>query len=66
MKSIIKKSFPLLAVLLLPLTACDDEPEVGSTLYPVEPENYDARLFINETAMPGNQATLEVIETPVS
>lgn len=66
MKSIIKKSFPLLAVLLLPLAACDDEPEVGSTLYPVEPENYDARLFINETAMPGNQATLEVIETPVS
>lgn len=66
MKSIIKKSIPILAVLLLPLAACDDEPEVGSTLYPVEPENYDAKLYINETAMPGNQATLEVIQTPVS
>ncbi|MGN1246285.1 MAG: BT_3987 domain-containing protein [Muribaculaceae bacterium] len=66
MKSIIKKSIPFLAVLLLPLTACEDEPEVGSTLYPVEPENFDAKLYINETALPGNQATLEVIQTPVS
>ena len=66
MKSIIKKSFPLLAALLLPLAACDDEPEVGSTLYDVEAENFDAKLDINETALPGNQASLEVIQTPVS
>lgn len=66
MKSIIKKSFPLLAALLLPLAACQDEPEVGSTLYPVEPENYDARLYINEIAMPGNQSAFDVVQTPVS
>lgn len=66
MKSIIKKSFPLLAALLLPLAACDDEPEVGSTLYDVEAENFDAKLYINEVALPGNQASLEVIQTPVS
>ncbi|MGN1264793.1 MAG: DUF1735 domain-containing protein, partial [Muribaculaceae bacterium] len=66
MKSIIKNSFPFLAVLLLTLAACQDEPEVGSTLYPVEPENYDARLYINEIAMPGNQSSLDLVQTPVS
>ena len=55
-----------MAALLLPLASCDDEPEVGSTLYPESPENYDAKLYINETALPGNQTSLEVVQTPVS
>ncbi|MGN0229584.1 MAG: BT_3987 domain-containing protein [Muribaculaceae bacterium] len=66
MKSIIIKSLPLMAALLLPLASCQDEPEVGSTLYPESPENYDAKLYINETALPGNQTSLEVVQTPVS
>lgn len=55
-----------MAALLLPLASRDDEPEVGSTLYPESPENYDAKLYINETALPGNQTSLEVVQTPVS
>ncbi|MGM9812843.1 MAG: BT_3987 domain-containing protein [Muribaculaceae bacterium] len=66
MKSIIKKSLILMVALLPVLTACQDEPEVGDTLYPTEKENYDAKVYINETASPGNTANVNIIQTPVS
>ena len=53
-------------IALLPLfTACQSEPEVGSTLYPTEQENYGPKVYINELAG-GNEASVEVVQTPVS
>lgn len=65
MKSIIIKSSIMMMALLPLFTACQSEPEVGDTLYPVEQENYDARVYINEVAAPGNAVTFDVIQTPV-
>lgn len=54
-------------IALLPLfTACQSEPEVGSTLYPTEQENYGPKVYINELAGSGNEASVEVVQTPVS
>lgn len=65
MKSIIIKSGVMMMALLPLFTACQSEPEVGDTLYPVEQENYDARVYINEVAAPGNAVVFDVIQTPV-
>lgn len=64
MKSIIKKSLILLVASLPVLTACQDEPEVGDTLYPTEKENYDAKVYINELNIPGNSMSFKVVQTP--
>ena len=53
-------------IALLPLfTACQSEPEVGSTLYPTEQETYGPKVYINELAG-GNVASVEVVQTPIS
>ena len=65
MKTIIRKSAPMLIALLPLFTACQSEPEVGSTLYPTEQENYGPKVYINELAG-GNEASVEVVQTPVS
>ena len=64
MKSIITKSLIVLATSLPLLTACQDEPEVGETLYPTEQENYDAKVYINELNIPSNALSLKVVQTP--
>lgn len=66
MKTIIRKSAPMLIALLPLFTACQSEPEVGSTLYPTEQENYGPKVYINELAGSGNEASVEVVQTPVS
>ena len=65
MKTIIRKSAPMLIALLPLFTACQSEPEVGSTLYPTEQEKYGPKVYINELAG-GNEASVEVVQTPVS
>lgn len=59
-----KKKYSLLLALPLALAACQSEPEVGETLYPTTPETTEAKVYINETAMPGNQHTATVLRTP--
>lgn len=45
-------------------SSCEEEPEVGSTLYPVEEENFDPRIFINEPDLIGNTVNLSIVQTP--
>ena len=59
-----KTKYSLLLAIPFALAACQSEPEVGDTLYPTEPETYEARVYINETAMPGNTHTTDVMRTP--
>ncbi|MGM9767583.1 MAG: DUF1735 domain-containing protein [Candidatus Cryptobacteroides sp.] len=44
--------------------SCEEEPEVGSTLYPEAEETFEPRVYINETDIIGNTAELSVIQTP--
>ena len=59
-----KTKYCLLFAIPLALAACQSEPEVGDLLYPATPETYEAKVYINETAMPGNQHTTKVLRTP--
>ena len=59
-----KTKYFLLLALPLALAACQSEPEVGDTLYPTTPETNEAKVYINEVAMPGNQHTFNVLRTP--
>ena len=63
-KQIIKKTTPALLALPLLLTACQSDPEVGSTLYPTPAENYDAKAYINTNTPKGNNFSLRVFQTP--
>lgn len=57
--------FMAFAVAFLPLlSSCDDEPEVGSRLYPTEEETYGPKVYINELGTNGNSATVNVVKTP--
>ena len=44
--------------------SCEEEPEVGSTLYPEAEETFEPRVYINETDIIGNTAELSVVQTP--
>lgn len=59
-----KTKYSLLLAIPLALAACQSEPEVGETLYPSTPETTEAKVYINETALPGNQHVTDVLRTP--
>lgn len=62
----IKKSVVALMAVLPVFTACQSDPEVGTLLHPVEQENTDPKIYINEVSAPTNTAIAEVVQTPVS
>lgn len=66
MKSMLKTSALMLLGALTGLTACQSEPEVGSTLYPTEPENFDPKTYIHNGSLNLNNFTLNVIQTPAA
>lgn len=53
----------ILAMLALAsiISACEDGLKAGDTLYPVEEENYDARVYINEIGYADNTVTYNLI-----
>lgn len=65
MKSIYLKSILVLSSLFI-LASCEDEPEVGDTLYPVDEVTYGCKAYINNRRIPLNASSFEVVQTPLS
>lgn len=66
MKSTIIKSVVALMAFMPLITSCDDELEVGTTLFPTEAENPNPKVYINETSLPVNTTTAEIVQTPLA
>lgn len=65
MNSNIFKSVFVSSFLAATMSACQTEPEVGSTLYPVVEENYSPKAFLYVNGSEGNQVTLSATKSPL-
>lgn len=64
MKTIMKKILFFLFMLPLALVACDNEPEVGSTLYPENDNSASVKAFIdNRCFYPKNSIETNIVQT---
>lgn len=62
-----KSIYKFLPLFLLPMaifTSCEDEPEVGTPLFPVEEEFQGPKIYINEKSVPANSKEYFIVHTP--
>ncbi len=62
-----KSIYKFLPLFLLPMaifTSCEDEPEVGTPLFPVEEEFQGPKIYINEKSVPVNSKEYFIVHTP--
>ena len=63
MKSIYK-FLPLFLLSMSFFASCEDEPEVGTPLYPVEEEFEGPKVYINVKGVPANSMFQKIVQTP--